>query len=320
MRESNSLFKDQQRLFDISQRIAEQNDQILALLLELNTQPQIPPRLRYDLREPAIANRPDQPEKHVDEEETRTALRVSRHRISTGEQLQADHQDIEYGLLDSVEFKPKRSYANCLKNDPLPNIKSTSSVVNETTAYTQDDALTQPPLIGGFLSSRLEELYIQSLDDFLDRKSTNPRSHAMSILRGADKSTERERDTQIRNPVSVYNWLRKNQPQVFLQDGDEKACKAAAGAAGSRKSKRESTAAANKAVKTTTTDGEGAEEDVEAPAALKGKRKRDDDGGYRPKGGHARPVKRRKDENSEKTGGSSSVNGKKSKRASMDTI
>lgn len=293
MRESSSLFKDQQRLYDISQRIAEQNDQILSLLLELNTQPQIPSRLRFDLRDPVVSNN-TRSEKHQDQETARSLLRATRHKIQTGETPQPEYQEAELSLLDSIEFEPQRSYASYLKNGPLQRAGTQDE---------QDDTLST--LVGGFLSSKLEESYLQALDEFLDGKSGNPRSHAASNLgsRHAERSIERERESQLRNPMSVYNWLRKNQPNVFLQDGEDQ--KAKPTAAASRKSKRESTA--NKTVKA---EAEAAEDEtvtVDQGANKGSKRKRDDDGGYRPKGGHPRPAKKKKDDG-----------GKRSKRASMD--
>lgn len=289
MRESSSLFKDQQRLYDISQRIAEQNDQILALLLELNSHPQIPSSMRYDLHDPATRK---QPEKHENEQAALEALRTTRYKVQKGEVRQPDYEELEHILLDSVEFGPKQSYADLIKGGPLQRAQD-------------DHPDSTSPLLGGFLSGKQEEHYLQALDDFLDGKASSPRAHAMNNLgsRNTEKSADRDRETQLRNPVSVYNWLRKNQPQVFLQDTDNDNLKAkVAAAAASRKSKRESLAKAPK-TEPDLYDDEG----IAIDPGNKGKRKRDEDGGYRPKGGHARPVKRRKEDS-----------GKRSKRASMD--
>lgn len=292
MRESNALFRDQERLYDISQRIAEQNDQILALLLELNSHPQIPPRLRYDLQDPATTRRP---ERHTDEQVALETLRVTRHKIQKGEVQQPVYEDLEQELLDTVEFAPKQSYADLLKGAPLERSK------NDTTP----DPISH--LIGGFLSSKQEEAYLQALDDFLRTKSNHPRAHALGNpgARTDGKSADREREAQLRNPVSVYNWLRKNQPQVFLQDTEAEKAKVALAA--NRKSKRENVARAPKANQKSLEDDGIMAEDEAAASTSKGKRKRDEDGGYRPKGGNARPIKRRKGDE-----------GKRSKRASMD--
>ena len=166
----------------------------------------------------------------------------------------------------------------------------------------------------GFLSTKQEEQYLQALDDFLDRIVTNPRSHAVNSLgnRNGERTAERERETQLKNPVSVYNWLRKHQPQVFLQD-NEPFTERAPRATGSRSSTRKS------AGKDT---GSKQEQDLydddgialEVGASSRGKRKRDNDGGYRPKGGNARGSRRRKEIKEEIGSGRS----KRVKKLSMD--
>lgn len=280
MRESTALFKDQQRMLDISQRIAEQNDQILNLLLELNSHPQVPARLRYGLND-SLAREPD---RHQDQQESLEKLRTTRHAVQKGDVQYSNYEDLSLGLLDTVEFAPRISYANIAKGGVLG---SGLQELEDTTGT------------GGFLSSKQEEDYKHSLDEYIDHKASNPRAHVVGSLghRSTEKSVEREREAQLKNPVSVYNWLRKNQPQVFLQDVDNDKSKTA-----SRASKRAST---NK-VKT---EPDMYDEDGIAlePSTARGKRKRDEDGGYRPKGGHARPIKRRKEES-----------GRRSKRASMD--
>lgn len=288
MRESSTLFRDHQRILDISQRIAEQNDQIVSMLLELNAHPQIPSRLRFDLKDPASAK---QPSEHQDVDRAAAMLRRSRHEVQKGDIQQPEYHDYEHSLLEKAEFTPRVSYSDLVyqpKRAPLERAQHTADNSNNS-------------LAGGFLSSKQEEQYLQSLDKFLLTGNTHPRAHATSNIGypHPEKSAEREREAQIRNPVSVYNWLRKNQPQVFLQDPDHDKTKTAAG---SRKSKRESIAKAPK-VEPELYDDEG----IALEPMAKGKRKRDEDTGYRPKGGHARPAKRRKEDSE-----------RRSKRASMD--
>ena len=106
----------------------------------------------------------------------------------------------------------------------------------------------------------------------------------------------------VRNPVSVYNWLRKHQPQVFLQDNELNSEKPAK-TTGSRTSKRASVAIKQEPE---LYDDDGIA--IDMGATPRGKRKRDDDGGYRPKGGNSRPAKRKKDEES--------ISGKKTRMSS----
>jgi hypothetical protein len=163
----------------------------------------------------------------------------------------------------------------------------------------------------GFLSIRQEEQYLQSLDAFLDGTTTSARSHVATSLgnRSAERTVERERETQLKNPVSVYNWLRKHQPQVFLQDNEptkEKAPRATGSRSSTRKSANKE--ALKQAQELYDEDGIA----MEMGSSARGKRKRDTDGGYRPKGGNSRGTKRRKETRED------SGRGKRAKRMSMD--
>ncbi|KAI1608622.1 IEC3 subunit of the Ino80 complex, chromatin re-modelling-domain-containing protein [Exophiala viscosa] len=281
-RESTSLFKEEQRILDISQRLAEQTDQLLQLLVDLNSCPQVPPRLRYDLKPPSQQNERDGIAKEeLTEEEGHLRLRKARYQLQTGEIDAKTYWDIESSLLDTLAFTPERSYTSLLELAPPPM---------------QNGDKTDPTTGTGdmFLSIRREEQYLQSLDAFLDGTSTNPRSHTTNSLgsRNAEKTTDREREMQLKNPVSIYNWLRKHQPQVFLQDNEPGAEKATR-ATGSRSSARKSVNKEALKQEPELYDDDGVPMDVGSSA--RGKRKREDDGGYRPKGGNSRGTKRKKE-------------------------
>ncbi|EXJ85763.1 hypothetical protein A1O1_06131 [Capronia coronata CBS 617.96] len=282
MRENTSLFREEQRLMNISQRLAEQNDQLLQLLVELNSCPQVPPTLRYDLKPLGDQSTRDEgPEVLISEEDGHLELQKARNQLRAKEIDETRYREIEASLLKAPAFAPKRSYASLLSVAPNPRQSAEKLETNgeETSA---------------FLSTKQEEQYLQALDAFLDGSSTNPRSHAAGSLgsRSVERTADRERETQLRNPVSVYNWLRKHQPQVFLQDhepGSEKPSRAT----GSRVSARKS---ANKeALKQEQElyDDDGIALDV--GSSSRGKRKRDADGGYRPKGGNSKGGKRKKE-------------------------
>jgi hypothetical protein len=113
----------------------------------------------------------------------------------------------------------------------------------------------------------------------------------------------------LRNPTSVYNWLRKHAPKTFLQDlekdkdkekdhdnGDkgEGGGKRKSGAA--RGTKRQSAASRKEKEAPESMDwDEEANPDGQNTGSIRGKRKRgDEDAGYRPKGGSSRPTKKRK--------------------------
>ncbi|KIX06863.1 uncharacterized protein Z518_04839 [Rhinocladiella mackenziei CBS 650.93] len=278
MRDNSALFKEEQRILDISQRLAEQTDQMLQLLVDLNSCPQIPPRLRYDLAAPGDRISTDGSLIQVDgEEEGHLDLRKARNQLQRGEIDAVRYREIEAGLLRTAAFAPGRSYSSLLDAAPPPNQSNGSH-----------------GLPSGFLSTKQEEQYLQGLDAFLDGATTNPRSHAANSLgnRSMDKTTERERETQLKNPVSVYNWLRKHQPQVFLQD-NEPSTEKATRTTGSRSSTRKSTTKEAFKQEQDFYDDDGIA--IEIESSSRGKRKRDNDGGYRPKGGSARGTKRRRE-------------------------
>ncbi|KIW28622.1 hypothetical protein, variant [Cladophialophora immunda] len=271
--------------------------QLLQLLVELNSCPQVPQSLRYDLRPPGESHSGDETVKPaISEEDGYLDLRRARRQLQAGEITLAGYREIEAALLKTREFAPGRSYASLLSIAPTPSQSVEKMDPSNVAACS-------------LLSTKQEEQYLQGLDAFLEGSATNPRPHVANSLgsRGAEKTTERERETQLRNPVSVYNWLRKHQPQVFLQD-NEASTEKTPRATGSRSSTRRS---ANKdALKQ---EQDYYDEDgfaLDNGSSLRGKRKRDADGGYRPKGGSS---KKRRKETKEDSGRS-----KRTKQLSMD--
>lgn len=130
--------------------------------------------------------------------------------------------------------------------------------------------------------------------------------HSGRPIRAYERQLITDKEVSLKNPMSVTNWLRRNQPDVFLQDKYEerasaKASKAAAAEAGGATSghgrKRHSLAS----VQTPTAPKHDADllDDeigfVDAPfgGSGRGRRKKDDEP-YRPKGGSSRPSKRKR--------------------------
>lgn len=268
------------------------SSQILQLLLELNDSPEVPGSLRYDLKGTGYEGE-RKPERHQDVHAAHEALRLGRYRVQKGDQSVDDYEESKKDLIRAVEFAPAKSYAK---------LAQTCSIEPVSYDITVDPSI---PTGAGYLTLRQEEQYLQSIDSFMSGKNSNPRVHAINSLgsRTAERTADRERETQLKNPVSVYNWLRKHQPQVFLQDhetSNEKGSKVS----GSRSSKRT-------AVKDAKQEQDYYDEDgiaLEYSSTSRGKRKRNDDGAFRPKGGKSgHPPKRRKEDS-----------GRRSKRSSMD--
>lgn len=265
----------------------DQSSQILELLHDLNRCPQVLPRLRYDLQPQASSGKKaslTNPEKGqqvmYDSTAASAALREARHELRNGEMTMSDYQRLSDSILESPSFVPQKSFVLLSKN-ALP-----ASYMGA-----DQDRASHAQSASGFPSSQQEEQYLQGLDAYLAGSATVPRPFANSTAgRNGERGMERDRDMALRNPVSVYNWLRKHQPQVFLQDNEVQSEKPARGTT-SRSSKRTS-AAVKQEPELYDDDGIA----VDMGSSSRGKRKRDDDGGYRPKGGNSRPTKRRKDE------------------------
>ena len=299
MQESNTLFKDEQRVLDISQRLAEQTDQLLDLLAEINSMPQVPKSLRFDLRSKhQVSNAKPETETQIkDEESGHLALRKGRYQLQTGQMGASDYADLKDSILQSPAFAANKSYASLTQSAALPP---------RSRVDLGGDALQGA---SPFLTAKQEEQYLHSLDAYLDGNSASPRAHTTNNLgaRSSEKSSERDKEMQLQNPVSVYNWLRKHEPKVFLQD-NEPAGEKAPRTTGSRISKRNANRESMIKQEQELYDDEGIA--VNGGNASKGKRKRDDDGGYRPKGGNSRPTKKRKED--------VPPTGKKGKKLSID--
>ncbi|KAI5867115.1 IEC3 subunit of the Ino80 complex, chromatin re-modelling-domain-containing protein [Durotheca rogersii] len=192
---------------------------------------------------------------------------------------------------------PHRSYAATVEQFPeiLDDLDPEEPAIHPTSFLTADD---------------IDE-YLHELDQQLKLKPKP--SLAPSVL-GKEVSNPAA-NFALRNPTSVYNWLRKHAPKTFLQDLEKEKDKEKArerdrererddhGERDDDGRKRKNGGPRNKRQ---STGGRKEKEAVEPAdwdedlgfdlpnAAAKGKRKRDEDPGYRPKGGSSRPVKKRK--------------------------
>ncbi|KAI0399822.1 IEC3 subunit of the Ino80 complex, chromatin re-modelling-domain-containing protein [Xylaria palmicola] len=155
-----------------------------------------------------------------------------------------------------------------------------------------------------FLAADDIDEYLYQLDLRLGLK---PKSTLAPSATGTHVAANSPANFALRNPTSVYNWLRRHAPKTFLQDlekekdkdRDDRDKEDGRKRKGGGNRKKQSTAGRKEKgrEKETTEPMEWDDEmgyEVPATGALKGKRKRDDDPGYRPKGGSSRPVKKRK--------------------------
>jgi hypothetical protein len=301
------------------------SSRLLDILLDVNNSAQIPPEKRIDLS--------------LDLPSDDDALFL----------------DIDRPSIPPTGPTPAKSYKELLREVPHSTFSSAAERFPELLADLEagrdspaDPAQGQshPP---SFLTADDIDNYIWELDTHLagnDEAAPGvagmenlPPLPTLAPLAHAERPNPKDsqRDLAVRNPTSVYNWLRKHAPKTFLQDGEHdrdggkdhggddghghgpgsgrrgKGERAPRGT-GSARAKRTS-AAHSRAAAATAESFEDAEDEFgygdggamtpgAVGAAGKGKRKRvvDDDPGYRPKGGSSRPTKKkRKSEGAEKT-------------------
>ena len=196
--------------------------------------------------------------------------------------------------------------------DELP--QSTLEKVQADGIYYEeiDDAIAP-----SYFSPSQEEEYIHNLDVKLGLAPPIAAEIPALPLKPVDRDREHYKDVQLRNPVSVYNWLKRNRPEIFLQetsdaeDVPKKAAKSKSRAGGPaatalagdspakpspkpavhpRSSKR-ARAETIKQEEVLDDDGNVLVGGYEEPAP-KNKRKREDEP-YRPKGGSSKRKKRK---------------------------
>ncbi|KAI1389523.1 IEC3 subunit of the Ino80 complex, chromatin re-modelling-domain-containing protein [Hypoxylon trugodes] len=203
--------------------------------------------------------------------------------------------------------KPTRSLRKLEQDVPHQSFAATAEQFPEIL----EDLEPEDPVVNptSFLNADDIDEYIYEIDTRL-KLPTKP-SLAPSIV--GKEITNPAANFALRNPTSVYNWLRRHAPKTFLQDlekekggdkdkgkdkddghGDKDDDHRKRKSTGGNRNKRQS-AASRKEKEREAAEPMDWDEDpgYDAPAP-KGKRKRDDDSGYRPKGGSSRPTKKRK--------------------------
>lgn len=256
--------------------------QLLEVLLELNDSLYLSPNLRYHLSAPGDPDyvppqARDRPQDRAQIERARIALEEARQSLSRGATSREAYRALEQRVRDANIFAPHTEYAILAQIQPPETQAKLDRPESEAAC---DTAL-------GYFTPEHETEYYLALDAKL-----GDRAAELELDRAPEKPSfaERERDAAMRNPTSVYNWLRRNQPQIFLQDNEVASEKSASKPANVRTSKRPPVSARR--------EEEMYDEDgiaLDLGPAPKNKRKRDEDTGYRPKGGSSRPRKRKDD-------------------------
>ena len=251
--------------------------QLLEVLLEFNESVHVAPALRYDLNMPSDIPGGPTPEAEIepltrDSNLARRALKEAKAELANGNFSTNAYRQVEESIKRNKDFAPTGQY------ESLRSVPHTHAGAAEQDKHANGVSWTL-----GYFTPEHETEYYLAMDARLGDEAA-----ALQLERIPDPPTfaEREREANAKNPASVYNWLRRNQPQTF-QDHEAVSEKSASRPSNQRASKR--APAQRKDEDTYDEDG------MEVDPTPKNKRKRDDDTGYRPKGGSSRPKKKKEE-------------------------
>ncbi|KAF3760834.1 hypothetical protein M406DRAFT_282668 [Cryphonectria parasitica EP155] len=325
--QNEELYQLEQKALRKTKQLASYNDRMLDVLLDINNRPQIPTEKRFDLSLPVPPDAEDDYVLPIDTEPP-SDPRPSK-------SLRELVKDIPH-----MDFTATTERSPDLAQELITGIDSPALDANHQqyppTFLTADD-----------IDNYLWEIDVKTSADpdaygelpgmlpTLAPLAREQNSASNGTGRGATPMSSR--DFALRNPTSVYNWLRKHAPKTFLQDheSDEKnedpdeeearptprrqtggstrkpsgEARASTGAAranakserGSKRSSAAHTKDKRKSADETMLNVDDEAGASKAAATSKGKRKRavEDDTGYRPKGGSSRrPAKKRTKNNS----------------------
>jgi exosome complex component RRP4 len=210
-----------------------------------------------------------------------SVLRNAKDELTAGHITAESYQKLEDGVKRGRAFAPRLGYADLIKvPHSLPPPESQDPAGNPTLGYHF-----------GFLTPEHETEYCLATDAKLGDMSA-----AIQLARAPEKPTlmERERELLLRSSVSVHNWLRKNQPNVFLQDNENASEKSGARPSNLRTSKR--SAPASRKDEDTHDEDSVMADSAPTSGGSKSKRKRDEETTPRAKASNSRSTRKKKED------------------------
>ncbi|KAH6713181.1 IEC3 subunit of the Ino80 complex, chromatin re-modelling-domain-containing protein [Leptodontidium sp. MPI-SDFR-AT-0119] len=269
MRQSNDLYLEEQRANKAAKRLAQENDQILDLLLDINNSAQIPVDKRFDLT-PEDGILSTIPPLITEEELASAAELQTPEGIALYDEIRALMKEREASL-NNASIPPK-SLTALIKNTPHTKLDQ----IPEDQLALLNPIEGQPAPLGFLTAEQLDD-YLYDIDAHLGTVPALP----------PPSPSASHQDLAFGNYHSPYNWLRRNQPHIFLQDGEGSEKSSGKPGALRGAGKRASIPAPSKpdALEIVEEDGQGYDFALGGGATTKGKRKRDDDdnsGGYHP--------------------------------------
>jgi hypothetical protein len=302
MSQSNAYIMEEWKAMGTARRLQAENDQLLDALLDFNNQPRVPARQRFDLSAAgldaasnAANSTPNAAGPRLSTEAAQQRLGELREQLNAGA-ITPDQYAQQADALHSAQVQQVLT--------SLDGLEASVPHTTVTDVAALPDGIDLSDHAPGYMSPAHEEEYLLALDQLLeDPAFEQSTAHHRTFHLGPSQPPLSEKDLTIRNPDSVYNWLRKNQPQVFLQDKDaaaaahhDNASEKAAAPKNSKKSRQSNIGGGG-------TPGPKEDHDAEDSAAPEGGRggrgkkaaADPDDTAYRPKGGSSRPAKRKRE-------------------------
>ena len=285
----------------------------------MNANTKVPSRLRYDLRSPTPnesevpALEPDiAPLDNREAEGAQAALKEARLEFEAGQISLPEYKETENSLLRIINTSHPSTHLKTITDLSRISHTELSSV---PVSGMPSDLIEESPT--GYLSPAHEDEYLLALDNQIENAPPDSLPHLPRHSKPSEK--EREKDAQINNPVSVYNWLRahsdtKSIPHELEKDVALSNSNAQEPLPHKRKpSPKPPSSTSNGTTKSTRKRASSSlvpkpepEEELldeegfvigggsnELPT-YRGKRKRENDDAYRPKGGSSRSRKRTK--------------------------
>jgi hypothetical protein len=241
---------------------------LLDLLLDVNNSAQIPADKRIDLsiETPSDAVVPAL----ISAEELARASEIN---TPEGQVIYNEIRLIlEEKAADKAASRPPKSLAQLMATTPHLSTNNPMLPRDLISSLEPPEGYTSP--LSYLIPDQIDD-YIYDIDASLGIAPPAPAHHPHSP----------HHEVALRNPNSVYNWLRRNEPKIFLQDGE--GSEKSNGKPGSLRGagKRASMPAPSKpdALEIVEEDGMGYDPTIGGLEPAKGKRKREDDGGYHPK-------------------------------------
>jgi len=285
MKQSDVWYKQEQEAANTARRLAQQNDQLLDLLLDINNSAQIPGNQRIDLavESPPISALPAL----VNDTELSTAVKCD---TPEGQKVYDEIRTmLDQKILAKKSNQTAKSLAMLSTSTPHRSL-ATGAIPPELVADL--DPGTDGPQPVSYLSPDQIDDYLYDVDVTIGAPLYPTLAPAVN---GNTLPSLSEKELSVRNPNSVYNWLRRHEPKIFLQDGEGSEKSSGKPGALRGAGKRASIPAPSRPDQVEFVEEDGIGYDISlSGSTTKGKRKRDDDGGYRPKGGASRPYKKKK--------------------------